>query len=368
MDGNTYVKTSLSLQQDGDKYTVGRTDIGTFIRIPSEGAKIITYLNYGTSISSLSKNTNISQEICLDFISELQKLKLIYKIDDKEIYQLESQTTMNSLYFFSCIVFSKIFVISTLSIFFILILVSSQKSSGIFSGNTLLTTYPGMNIICISVLSLILMMNHEFGHYLGALSQKVKTKFNINSRFIFIVMEAEMNNIWSLPKHKRYIPLLGGPFFDVLALILTYTLYITGTIHIKFISSIISLISLQFLFQFIILFRTDFYYLIINYFNLPSLHEKAIKCIKERDIIYQNKIIKMYISYIFIFSTLFLIYFIRVIVKNLSEEINMLLGNISTFKLDLVYLDSLLGLILLFSLFIAFLYIIYKNKFKKEKV
>ena len=367
MEENTYIKTDLSIQKDGENYTVGRIDIGTFIRVPESGAKIIKCSNLGMYIKNISKNINIDINTCIEFLNQLKELDLIQKIDFVDQYTIQSSKTNNILFKLSKIIFSKPFVYTTLFMFVILTIQVCLTESKLFSGNTLLTNYPGMNILLLSLVSIILMINHEFGHYLGALSQSVNTKFKLSTRFIFIVMEAEMNNIWSISKSKRYIPLLGGPFFDIISLILSYTTFKLGLISSNLISTIISLIVLQFLFQFIIIFRTDLYYLILNYFNLPSLHEKSIEALKYSKFKKQNKTIKGYIFYIIIFSILFLLYFFKVLILNIRNELSLLIKNLFPINLNFRFIDAITGLTIISGMLVFTIYMTYISNIKRRK-
>lgn len=367
---DTHIKTDLTIQKDGDNYTVGRIDISEFIRIPKEGKLIIEYANNGNTISTISQNTNIDKVDVIEFIKELIDIDFIKSINNNEIYANKdyNKKINTNLIFLSRFFFNKYFIFIMFVILFLFFYhYGFIEKINLFNGNILFSnTYPGLNLILLSLLGLSLTIFHEIGHYFGALFYEIPVKFNLNLRFIVIVIEAEMNNIWSLPKNKRYKAILGGPYFDLISLNIFFFLYFLGMIDINFLTIIITLITTQFLFQLLIFFRTDLYFLILNRYNISSLHKASIKALNDKKIFKQSKEVTMYSLFFLISVIFFILFLLKSYVNGIIKDTNMFYNNVTTNQNIFLKLDSILGLTAIAIIIILTIFLAIKNKSRKD--
>jgi len=59
---------------------------------------------------------------------------------------------------------------------------------------------------------------HECWHWLAARAAGVQARFAIDKRLYFVVFETDLSQLWSLPRRRRYGPLLAGLAADTTAL------------------------------------------------------------------------------------------------------------------------------------------------------
>src|SRR3982751_5091343 len=58
---------------------------------------------------------------------------------------------------------------------------------------------------------------HEMGHLLAAKALGVNARLSISHRLWMIVAETDLTGLWSVPKHKRYFPMIAGPLIDMVS-------------------------------------------------------------------------------------------------------------------------------------------------------
>ncbi|NOK63071.1 MAG: hypothetical protein GFH27_549279n498 [Chloroflexi bacterium AL-W] len=129
---------------------------------------------------------------------------------------------------------------------------------------------------------------HEMAHLIAARSLGISSRFGIGHRMWVIVAETDMTGVWILPRNKRYIPFLAGPLLDLtiasVLLILLFTVQ-SGWMTLPetallIIRALIFGYLLGLLWQCYFFLRTDFYYVIANYFGCKNLMEDAINLLK----------------------------------------------------------------------------------------
>jgi hypothetical protein len=120
---------------------------------------------------------------------------------------------------------------------------------------------------------------HEMGHLLAARALDVKARLNISHRLWMIVAETDLSGLWSVPKQKRYFPMIAGPLIDMVsASLLILILYARdlgwlhlGSIASRLLPAVLFGYLMRLLWQFFFFVRTDVYYLLSTFFDCKSL-------------------------------------------------------------------------------------------------
>jgi putative peptide zinc metalloprotease protein len=280
--------THLSIQKDGDEFTIGNASINRFIRVPEIAVEIINQLNGNNTIEDIKKNLekkyNTDIDV-LDFILTLKELDLIYKIDDKIINSIVPNSSYNKwLFRTGSLFFSKYFLLFYgLSLLFCIILLITYPSVLPSYKDIFIYDAIGISIVNFIIVSWFLTMIHEIAHLLAAAKEKVSSKFQLNLRMIWLVWETDMTGLWSAPRNKRYVPFIAGMAWDVVIIFvcLLIQLFYSSSLLIEYVRLIAFIRIFTFLWQFIIYFRTDIYYVILNWKKTSSIHESSILYLKK---------------------------------------------------------------------------------------
>jgi len=120
---------------------------------------------------------------------------------------------------------------------------------------------------------------HEMAHLLAARAIGVGSRLGISHRLWTLVAETDMSGLWGVPRQRRYLPLLAGPLIDATsAALLILVLFSqrrgwlaipSGAIRLLPAMLLVYLLSL--LWQCFFFVRTDFYFVIANFFNCKNL-------------------------------------------------------------------------------------------------
>jgi putative peptide zinc metalloprotease protein len=119
---------------------------------------------------------------------------------------------------------------------------------------------------------------HEFAHLLAAKAQGVDSRIGISNRLWILVAETDMTGLWAVPKRQRYLPVLAGPLLDSFSAALLFLLYAQSKRGFalappveQLLRAMIFMYLFRLLWQCCLFVRTDFYYVITNFFGCKNL-------------------------------------------------------------------------------------------------
>ncbi|EDL62875.1 hypothetical protein [Bacillus sp. SG-1] len=278
--------TKLSIQKDAEEYIIGSVINNVFIRVPEEAVILINYLDGNKNLKEITELLKQEHQLDVDvngFVQDLLELDLIYSIDGKRMHNISHDKAQKKwLTNISKVIFNHY----TNSIFLLLFL----SCLGIFIVRPdLIPTYEdifvyetvGVSLIIITATTWGLTFFHELGHYLATIKLGIPVKFNLSLRLYWLVVEADVSGLWSVPQKARYTPYLAGIAFDGLLLFLSLIIQIVfPSFFPGFFAMASLLLILTFGFHSLIFLRTDIYYVLMNYLNIPSIHDHAVEYIK----------------------------------------------------------------------------------------
>lgn len=276
----------LSIQPDGDEYTVGDPVTENFIRIPYEGVAAIRLLDgsrtLGEAQDFLLSGEGIEVDF-LDFGETLLELELVRSLDHQVLNPAAQETAagrdlgwMKSV---GNVLFGKVGVALC-----ILMAISSvllfALNPNLFPHYQNFFVFPtvGLSLLLLFVTTWVLLLLHEMAHMLAAAAAGAPVRFKFSVRWLWVVIEAEMTGLWAQPRNKRYVPFFAGMCFDVtvlfLSLVLQFWLPEGGFLYR--LCQMTALITLfQFLSQLMIFLRTDLYFVLITATNAANLSGDA---------------------------------------------------------------------------------------------
>ena len=330
-DDQTYYVIPLSVQREGEAYYIGNAELGEFYEFPEDGLRIVERLQAGDSVGAIkralaartadgadaggantdSANTegaNASGEIAAgagvaetvdvdDFLAQLREIGFILPPHERDTYQRrvdESAAGDRRLSFRANTALARaLFSPATLALY-VGVLAYAGYSAWLdprLRPNLqafYLEQHLTLTLVALLGLYFVTTMLHELGHMLAAARYGVSSRLGIGNRLWDLVAEADLTGILSLPRRQRYLPLLAGMMIDVLniALLSLAVGWLLDHGGNAFVVQLLQALVLQLLitlsWQLNIFLRTDFYYVVCNYFGHPDLDQQARLYLRDR--------------------------------------------------------------------------------------
>ncbi|RIX59648.1 PqqD family protein [Paenibacillus nanensis] len=283
--GSKAVLTHLSVQQEGQEYTIGDPLLSKFIRVPEPAVLVIELADGSRTLQEikelLQQEKGIDVDVA-DFVAKLLALGLVFSIDGRKLVNYDTsqvprqeswQVRLGRILFHKWM--SRLYMLNVVAI---ILLYAFNPSLLPHFRDAFLLNGIGANALLIFVISSIQIVIHESGHYLAAVSRGVKSNIRFSIRYVFVAVETQMTGLWAHPKRKRYLPYLAGMAWDC-TLLLICLLVQMSAIEGTFVYGLSRLIALALFFsvlsQFLFFLRTDVYYVVVNWTNSANLHQSS---------------------------------------------------------------------------------------------
>ena len=287
-----YEVIALSIQADGEQWMVGSTERGEFYQLPSEGVYVLHLLQRGQPVAAIAKSCQqkFLERIDVDaFIEQLLEIGFIHPAGEQPAPAAEPTPAQDAKRLrFSMSQRTALRFFSPPAIALYLAIVGGATLMMISDPSlrpNLVALYfedrLSLTLVLLLVLYSCTALLHEFGHLIAAARRGVASKLGLGNRLWMIVAEADLTNIFSLPKTQRYLPLLAGMAVDVISIsvitltiaVLQYLAVDAYVIHLLQALILQVLISISWQFNFFL--KTDVYYVLCNYFGYPDLDRDA---------------------------------------------------------------------------------------------
>lgn len=143
-------------------------------------------------------------------------------------------------------------------------------------GSDLFVSTSGIASICIIILGTwIVIFFHEYGHICAAKSVGIGAKVKWGYRLVFLVLETEVTDIWSVSRKKRYGVYLAGLAWTSMLILLCLVMqfYFSNEIILKILKFTVLMQLQTTVFQTLLFLRTDLYYVLTNFLEIDDLNE-----------------------------------------------------------------------------------------------
>lgn len=279
-------------QSEGEEVVIGRTDTAVFLVLPSDAVELLDYLADGKTVSqALSLYQEKYGEVpdieeLLDFLEGKGFVQLLEKNGNTAFVSSAEKPTQLRFHFanFKRSLAQRLFsrsVLVSCGVLIGLALVAIALDPSIVPGwgaHFFPKNLTLMRLVLIAMSYLVLFL-HEMAHLIAARAVGVSSRMGISNRLWILVAETDMTGIWGVPRNQRYLPFIAGSLLDaVSASILTLILFAHSHAWlvlppVVFLLSRAMLLTylLGLLWQCYFFVRTDFYYVIGNFFRCKSL-------------------------------------------------------------------------------------------------
>jgi hypothetical protein len=292
MDEPRYFVIPLSVQQEGDLYIVGNTDLGDFYQFPPQGVRILHMLVHGETATTIKSRLATEDAATVDvdgFLAQLTDIGFIHPENQRHAAQDRLRTAASDTrrtFDIDARLARAIFSAPVLACCSAVVLYASLQA--IQNPDVRLNVdafYTPANktplLIILVILSLMHTALHELGHMLAAARQGTRSKYGIGNRLWNIVAESDLTGILALPKSQRYLPLLAGLLVDILVIALLTILlsallrHGAGAFTVQIVQAFVLEIVIGIAWQFNVFVKTDIYFVICNYLSYPDLDRDA---------------------------------------------------------------------------------------------
>lgn len=281
IEANSVLSFSLSMQpKDADSYYIGNRQLNEYIEVPLEAIDIISLFDNIRSVEEVielyHKDHDDPVDV-LDFVRDLAKLNMVYRIDGEVVGPKDVITPKPISKAIGKILFSKVALCIYVALFLASLIIIVTNSKHIINTNysVLFPEFFGISFLCYTVASWGIIFFHELGHYFAAISIDIPVKFKLSLRYLFLVVEADINGVWAVPKSKRYIVYFAGMCSDTtwlfLALLGKFWIPLPP-LMVSVCNMVVLLICLSLIQQFMLFARTDLYYVLLTALNVNGLH------------------------------------------------------------------------------------------------
>ena len=297
-------------QQDDSEVIIGQVETASYLVLPVEAVEILDFLALGKTVGetrSIYKEKygeNPDIEDLLEVLEEKGFIKALLKNESSQfLWTLKPKQDNKVRYHFSDFsqslaqnIFGSNVLIGCSAIVSLALILILKDSSLLpnwkayyFPRNTTLM------ILIMVVLDGITLFLHEMAHLIAARAQGVNCRMGISNRMWTLVAETDMTGIWSIPRRKRYLPFLAGPILDIVCAAILIIIFFAQKQNWLNLSPLIYELGralllnylLGLLWQMNFFMRTDFYYVIANYFKCKSL-------MKDTEVFFKNQFCRIF--------------------------------------------------------------------------
>lgn len=272
------------LLPDGEDVIAKRLDLVSYISLSPDAARILTCLRECERMDltlARFEAEGLAFEDLRDFVLMLAESQFVHTVNGHAISlqasapaQTVARSAVAGMLFGSAawIIYGLIAIASLLLFAF----AEQTRPAGddfYFSGS-------GLASLIVNLLGMwAVVFIHEFGHVYAARREGIAGRISWGYRFIFLVIETDVSDIWSIPRHRRYSIYMGGLAWTfAIILVLQLLLFAPLPDTLMKLDRLFILLLLQtIVFQFVIILRTDLYYVLTNYFRIDDLYERALR-------------------------------------------------------------------------------------------
>ncbi|MEY7970604.1 hypothetical protein AB8O38_01240 [Saccharomonospora xinjiangensis] len=219
----------LSVVEDGDEVVVGDPESGTFVTIPPVGGVVVRALQRGAGLREAAEEAEAFAGEPVDVAAFVEVLKDLGFVDDGSGKKREAERTaaiQNKRWlagvsqrvaapFFGTPAWAGYIALALFCVATFVAVPGLWPSSG---QDAFLTGDIGSSALLLVPFALLSMALHEGGHWFAARAIGINARFGIDRRSVLLVFETDLTQVWTVPRRRRYIPLLGGIAVDVVVL------------------------------------------------------------------------------------------------------------------------------------------------------
>ncbi len=229
LDGGTVPLRPLTLVEEGEEVLVGDPGTGTFVTMPAVGGVVISALLRGATTEQAAAEAEAFAGEAIDMPAFVATLAELGFVDDRPGEErtaprtapiqtrrwLAGVSTRLARPFFGPVAWA---CYAALALFCLAVFAASPDLFPSPAQDAFPLGDIGLSALLLMPFVVISTALHEGGHWLAARAIGVESRFGIDRRMMLLVFETDLTQIWTVPRRRRYGPLLGGMAVDVTVL------------------------------------------------------------------------------------------------------------------------------------------------------
>lgn len=275
-------------QEDGSDFIIGHPVTNHFISLPREAVEVLDLLASRNTLEEVEKTflEKYGEVPDLeDFLASLEERGFVRP--GNEDVTVSAVRAPSPKYHFTFIperhaqaLFSKPVLMAS-AIFVLLALMALVSDPALVPGWRALffQRHITASFLLLMTIGLFTTFLHEMAHLTAARAEGVLCRIGISNRLWILVAETDMTGVWLLPRNRRYLPILAGPWLDTVSasfLVLLFYAGRRGWIDLgqdtwRILAAVLMSYLLRLLWQCYFFVRTDFYYVFATFFNCKDL-------------------------------------------------------------------------------------------------
>lgn len=278
----------LTFLDDGDEVTVGRPDIESYSVLPADGAALLRQLADGMSPAAAAQwySAEYGEQVDIEeFLEVLDEFGFLVAVDGTRAEEAPVRWRRLGVALFSPVAgvcYAALAAVAVVLMWRDPVLAPHYRN--LFFTDSLVLLQLG---VFFGQLPLILV--HEAAHALAGRRLGLNSSLSIGRRFYFLVFETSLDGLVTVPRRRRYLPILAGMCADGL-IVAALTIVAAATRVEDGSLSAVGRVCLAFAFvtvlrvvwQFYLFLRTDLYYLVTTVLGCNDLQTAAGQLLRNR--------------------------------------------------------------------------------------
>jgi len=279
---------SLVFLDEGEEVTVGRADVDGYAVLPVEGAGLLRRLEAGLTPGEAADwyESTYGERVDIDgFLDDLDELGFLR--DPGEAAHSPAPVRWERL---ARMVFSHAGAGCLAAALIACVIVMLRSPSLVPGYHDLFFTRSMTVLELVTFLGQFpLILLHETAHALAGRRLGLRTRLSVDRRMYYVVFVTEMDGLVTVPRRKRYVPMLAGMLTDLLVLAVLVlaadvtrrpdgALSLAGSVALAF--AYLTLLRLAW--QFFFYLQTDLYYVIVTVLGCVDLQGTARRVLRDR--------------------------------------------------------------------------------------
>lgn len=284
----------LTLVADGDSVTIGNTTTGSFVAVPEVGGVVLRTLADGATVEEAAEAARAfgGEEVDVaDFLAALEDAGILS-------YPEGGSTGQRKVRWIAAVpqrvarpLFGRLawMLYGAATVFCLVAMVLKPALRPTYESYMYLPD-PALSLLTLGGLELVLTVAHEAWHWLAGRALGVPARFRISYRGVFLVAETDLSLLLTLPRRRRYGPLLAGLALNasVLAVALALRwLYFTSLLPVPdVLARLLAAVVLSSVFvmvmQCAVFLRTDLYAVLACALGCENLYRVSWLTLKQR--------------------------------------------------------------------------------------
>jgi putative peptide zinc metalloprotease protein len=282
----------FSRQEEGEEVIIGSTETGVFLAVPREAVELLELLAQGKSVGEVSDYyaaTHGEAPDLDDFLGLLEAKGMVAPLDvpGGSVTNATDRRAGSPRYHFSNFPQSLARCLFNPATVILCLITAALAAVAVLADPWLAPAasdwiFPDRRALSWTILlaaSYATIFVHEMGHLVAARALGIDSRMGIGNRMWYLVAETDLTGLWSLPKRRRYLPMLAGMMIDAFSggiLILALFLYRRNWLSltpfgVRMLRAMAFTYLMRIAWQFFLFVRTDLYYAIATLFNCRNL-------------------------------------------------------------------------------------------------